>query len=75
MQETTIKLTWIKEIVGEIEPRDPELAPHLDSVDVLTTVLRNLQAFAFEGKDAKLARHAVAVLQSVLNQVQMNAYM
>lgn len=66
-------MTWIKEIAGELEPRDQELLPHLE--DVVTTALQNLQTFAFDGKDAKLGRHAIAVLQSVLSQVQMSSYL
>ena len=64
---------WIKEIAGEIEPKDPQVGPHL--ANLVASAMQNLETFKFDGQDAKLARHAVAVLQWVLTQVQAGPFL
>ncbi len=57
-------MAWIKDIAGELETDNYELAPHIRSV--AHAVVSNLQAASFEGKDAKAARYAMAILDSVI---------
>lgn len=64
MQDKSVKVTWIKEIAGELETENPDLAFHIRSV--AQSVLTNLQAANFEGKDAKAARYAMAILDTVI---------
>lgn len=63
-QDTSIKLAWIKDIAGELDPEDPTLISHLSSIAI--AVLANLQNTPFQGKDIKVARTAAAVLDSTV---------
>ena len=59
-------MLWIKEIAVELDPHQELLAPHMHNI--LQAVLDNLRQHRFEGKDAKLARFAIAVLESAVKQ-------
>lgn len=61
-QDTGVKLAWIKEIASELDPEDATLQSHLSSIAL--TVLKNLRQSPFQGKDARTARLASAVLES-----------
>lgn len=62
LQDAPVKLAWIKDIAGELDPEDQSLVTHLSSIAL--TVLRNLRHTSFQGKDVKVARLASAVLES-----------
>lgn len=70
MQDTAVKLAWIKDIAGELDPEDQALVSHLSSIAV--TVLRNLRQTQFQGKDVKNARLASAVLESTARSCGAN---
>ena len=57
-----MKLLWIKDIAGELDPEDQTLVSHLGSI--VLTVLGNLRQTVFERRDVKMARLASAVLES-----------
>lgn len=69
-QDTALKLAWIKDIAGELDPEDQALVSHLSSIAV--TVLRNLRQTQFQGKDVKNARLASAVLESTARSCGAN---
>ena len=64
VQDKSVKVAWIKDIAGELDTENPDLAPHINNVAHM--VMTNLQGASFEGKDAKAARHAMAILSTVV---------
>lgn len=64
LQDTSLKVRWMKDLAEELDPADPMLAPHMPSV--LQAALTNIQQHSFEGRDLKSARFAAAVLESAL---------